>query len=261
MEEAGQLIEVVAEEVGPVVFEDLGEDFAELEELHGEGAFGRRGQGQVAGGRWVRSGSVGTWRLSLRGTDGVVSSSFSLPGFAKDALDADVAVLQVGRGVAGEGEHFVPGKGVVALAVGEEVGVFDGAEADDAGDLAALSFGEGGVFLGDDGEGALFGFVEEVGEPDGVAAAGFEGATVGAEDGAEPDVLEPGGGGGLPAVEDGEELAEVVLLAAVGDVEDGVGRIGALAVVERGEVWWWSWRRRRLFARGRGGGPTGRRVR
>ena len=147
-----------------------------------------------------------------------------------------MAVLQVGGGVAGEGEHFVPGKGVVALAVGEEVGVFDGAEADDAGDLAALGFGEGGVFLGDDGEGALLGFVEEVGEADGFAAAGFEGLAIGAEDGAEPDVVEAGGGGGLPAAEDGEELAEVVLLAAVGDVEDGVGRVGALAVVEGGEV-------------------------
>jgi hypothetical protein len=143
--------------------------------------------------------------------------------------------LEVGRCVAGEGEHLFPTENVVALAIGEEVRVFDGADADDACDFAAIVFVHGWAFLGDDGVGALFGFVEEVGEFYGFAAAGFKGLVIGAQNGAEPDVAEFCGGG-FPLVERGEELAEVELLAAIGDVDDFIGMPCLDAVGEGGEV-------------------------
>ena len=213
VEEAREFVEVIAEEIGAIIVEDLGEDFTELEEFEGEGEFGG-----VIEGEGERGGGV----LEV--------------GFAENALDADAAVLEVGGGIAGEGEHFVPRESVIALAIGEEIGVFDGADADDLGDGAAFGFWESGIFFGDDGEGAFFGFVEEVGEFDGLAAAGFEGSAIGAEDGAEPDVGEFGLGGGLPAAEDGEELVEVVLLSSVGDVEDGIWGVRLETVVESGEI-------------------------
>ena len=74
------------------------------------------------------------------------------------------------------------------MAIGHEVGVFDGAEADDAGDFLALRFGKIGVFFRDGFERALFGFVEQVGEFDGFAGAGLEGFAVVAENFAETDV-------------------------------------------------------------------------
>lgn len=40
MEEAGEFVEVIAEEIGAIIVEDLGEDFPELEEFEGEGEFG-----------------------------------------------------------------------------------------------------------------------------------------------------------------------------------------------------------------------------
>jgi len=59
-----------------------------------------------------------------------------------------------------------------------------------AGDVFALGFGEVGVFLGDEVEGAFLGFVEEVLELHRVARAGFEGLVVLAEHGAEGGVFE-----------------------------------------------------------------------
>ncbi len=213
-EVTGEVVEIVAEVIGAAVVGDGFEGETEEEEVFGQGDFGGVGEAELI----VRGAGVGGG------------------GFAEDAAGAGVGVLEVGGGIALEGEHLVPIEDVIALSVGEEVGVFDGAEADDAGDLASLGFVEVGAFLGDDGVGAILGFVEEVGQSDGIAGAGFEGFAVVAEDGAEPDVGELGGGFGVPALEDVEDLAEVELLAAVGDVEDGVWLPGFEAELEGGEV-------------------------
>ena len=53
-------------------------------------------------------------------------------GAAEDRADAGVRVLQVGAGVALEGEHAVPVEDVVAHALGGQVGVLDGADAERA---------------------------------------------------------------------------------------------------------------------------------
>jgi hypothetical protein len=59
---------------------------------------------------------------------------------AEDRADPHVGVLQIRRGVALEAEDLVPGKGVVALPVREEIGILHRAETDDARDLPALVF-------------------------------------------------------------------------------------------------------------------------
>ena len=109
---AGEVVEVVAEEVGAVIVGDGLEDEAEVEELAGEGEF-----------------------LGGSEEDGPGRDARVQVAFAEDAADAGVGVLEVGGGVAVEGEEFVPTEDVVALAVGEEIGVFEGAEADDTGNL------------------------------------------------------------------------------------------------------------------------------
>ncbi len=101
-----------------------------------------------------------------------------------------------------------------------EVGVFDRADADGAGDFALLFGGHAGGGLLDDVERAAFGFVEEEVEFDGGAGAGGEQALGQAHE-AEPDVAQAGLDAGF--ARNSEELAEVKLLAFVGDVDDGVG--------------------------------------
>ena len=71
-------------------------------------------------------------------------------------------------------EHFVPRENVIALPVRKQVGVFHRADSDDARDLAALGFGERRIFLRDDFQRALHGFVKQIGELDRLAAARFE---------------------------------------------------------------------------------------
>ena len=90
--------------------------------------------------------------------------------FAEDAFHAGVAVLHVGGGVAGHGEHLVVAKDVVAGAVVGEVGVFDRADADPLGDRAPIflgeeRFGAGIVVVADDLVGAFDGFIERLARP------------------------------------------------------------------------------------------------
>ena len=111
-------------------------------------------------------------------------------GFAEDAMHADVGVLQVGGGVAFEGKHAIPFEDVIADAVFGEVRIFDGSDADRMGDAMLKCRRKRGILLGDDCRGALLGFVEQVFELHRVAAAGFEGFSVGAEHGAKRGMLE-----------------------------------------------------------------------
>lgn len=117
-----------------------------------------------------------------------------------------------------------------------EVGVSDGAEAYDFCDVLAGRFIEEGVFVGNDIEGAVDGFLEEVFKFYGVTGACFDGFAVFAEDGAEPGVSEFGyfvAFCGEPFLDGSEEVFEVVLLAAVGDVDNFVD-FGDFDVVEDG---------------------------
>ena len=45
------------------------------------------------------------------------------PALAKNAPNTRIGVLQIGGGVALQGEHFVPVKNIVALAIIGEVGI------------------------------------------------------------------------------------------------------------------------------------------
>ena len=156
--------------------------------------------------------------------------------FAEDAADAREGVEQVRRGVADECEHGVPVEHVVALSVAGEVGVLDRADADNAGDVAPLLLGEVGVFFAHGVEGALLGLVEQTGEADDFAAARLERPAVLAKDRAEPDVVELHAVARFPAVVQLEELLEVQLLPAVGDVNDLARLPTVLPVLERREV-------------------------
>ncbi len=140
--------------------------------------------------------------------------------FVAHGGDAGVGVLEIGRGVAVHGQRFFPGEGDEALRVLAEVGVFDGTDADGAGNFFLLRF----VHVGAGGfhhfQGAGFGFVEQGFEFDDVAFAGGEGGFGQAHE-TEPDVGEFGVDAELFA--DVEELLEVQLLAFVGDVDDFQG--------------------------------------
>ena len=160
----------------------------------------------------------------------------SYVAFAEDAADAGVGVLQVRGGVAVQRQQLVPTENVIALAVGQQVGVFDRADADDAGDFAPRGFGQFRALLRHDFERALLGLVEEVGQLDGLAGAGFEGLAVLAQDGAEPDVGQFDFGLRMPAAEHGEELLEMELLAGIGDIDDLVGAPGLQPMRQGGEV-------------------------
>ena len=54
VEEAREFVEVIAEEIGAIIVEDLGEDFTELEEFEGEGEFGGVIEGIGGRGRCCR---------------------------------------------------------------------------------------------------------------------------------------------------------------------------------------------------------------
>lgn len=186
-EMTGEFVEVIAEEIRAIFFGGEFEDDAEIEQVFREGEFG----GLVERNFCIRALGAGD------------------AAFAEDAADARVRVLQVRRGVAVQREHLVPTEHVIALAVGEQVGVFDRAEADNARDLPALRLGQFGVLLGNDLERAFLGFVEQVGEFDGVARARLERLAILPKDRTEPDVREFDFRFGMPAAERGENLLEM----------------------------------------------------
>ena len=82
--------------------------------------------------------------------------------------------MKIRGGIAVEGEHFVPAKNIIALAIGQEISVLDSPQADGAGDFAALRLRKVGTFIRNDLESAFFGFVEEISEFHNFAGAGFE---------------------------------------------------------------------------------------
>ena len=88
-------------------------------------------------------------------------------------MDAGVGVLEIGGSVAIHGHHLVEVELIIAGAVLGEVGVFDGSDADDFGDLGAFLRAEFGAIFIDDTACDLYGFVEYAGESDGVSFAGM----------------------------------------------------------------------------------------
>ena len=146
--------------------------------------------------------------------------------FTENTVDTCDCVEQIGRGVALEAEEAIPTKDVVLCAVAGKVGVFYCTNTNGFSDLATLGFVEVWIFLGDDVEGAVAGFVEEFLEFNRFAGLGFKGLLVGPENGAPEDVvhlwlcitlgLEPFFGGE-------KKLLEMILLAGVGQVDDLVG--------------------------------------
>ena len=59
---------------------------------------------------------------------------------AENRADPDVSILQVGRCVSMQREHFVPGKNVIGHPILREIGVLDRADADLVGDVDFLAF-------------------------------------------------------------------------------------------------------------------------
>ena len=109
-------------------------------------------------------------------------------GAAEDRPDAGVGVLQVGRGVAVEGQHPVPVEDVVLDAVGRQVGVLDGADADRPGDCGPLLRSPGRGSSRPPPLGPLDGLVEQVDQLDRLTAAAAQHLVVGPEHVAERHV-------------------------------------------------------------------------
>ena len=125
-EGAGQLEQVGAEAVGRPPLERLPHGRLEPEDGEGQGPLLRRVEGRGDG---LDAGAVDA-------------------GAAEDRPDAGVGVLQVGARVAVEGQHALPVEDVVLDAIGREVGVLDGADADGSGDRGSLVRRQVGVLLG-----------------------------------------------------------------------------------------------------------------
>jgi len=121
-----------------------------------------------------------------------------------------------------QGQHFIPTKYVIALAIGQQIRVFDCAKSDYPRDFAPLVLGQFWAFFRDDIENAFLGFVEQVGEFDDFTRPSFERLAVFAQNGAEPDVSQFYDHFRTPEAKCREKLLEMQLLAAVGNIDDFV---------------------------------------
>ena len=90
VEGIGCLEEMIGQKVRTEVVEDQRDNFAELEKFLGQGKFGRFGKDHI-----LHTAELG-------------------PKFAENRPHAHVGILQVGRGIALQGEHLGPGKDVIA---------------------------------------------------------------------------------------------------------------------------------------------------
>ena len=130
-------------------------------------------------------------------------------------------------------------KHIIALAVRQQVGVFHRAKADDTRDFPALGFGQFGIFLRNNLERALLGFVEQIGQFHRLAAARFERFAILAENRAEPDMCQFRiwmRCFRMPFAERGKHLLKMQLLSSVGDVNDFVRMPRFQPVSQRGEI-------------------------
>src|SRR5258708_14897857 len=121
----GQLIKVVAEKVRAVLSANCLQHQAEVQQMSGESNFFSRKEikrGTLAGLRRCRT--PGSW-----GCAGKLS---------ENAADPGVGILQVWSGVAVQSQQLVPTENVVALAIRQEVRIFDRADADHSRNFAAL---------------------------------------------------------------------------------------------------------------------------
>ena len=210
VEGIGRLEEMVGQKVRTEVVEDQRDNFAELEKFLGQGKFGRFGQ------------------------DHILHAAEFGPKFAENRPHAHVGILQIGCGIALQGEHFGPGKDVVAHPVLGEFGIFDGAESHDTCDVFFFLGGQFRIFLLDHGPCPTDGLVDQVAQWDIVARAGLHEFVVLAENTAEGDMLEFRAQPHAPR--GGEHLLEVQLLRGSGHIPDGV-RVPSLdPVFNRGEV-------------------------
>ena len=153
--------------------------------------------------------------------------------FALDASHADIGVEQKDGGVAFETEHAVVAEGVVLHAVAGEVGILEGANAEDMGEMVDL-IGSGAA-LDENGAGLGDGLGEEVGELLGVAGAGLKLLAIGAEDEAEADVVRLNLGPTCELCSPKNHL-HVEALAGVYDDDDALGLLDKDAVADCGHI-------------------------
>ena len=216
--QAGEIVQVGAQEVRLALVGHLADHFAELH--------------QAGGQRLLRV--VLKLKIAAHLALHLVQRQ---PGLAEHAHHPGVGVQQIGRGVAVEAEHLIEIEDVVAAAVLAQVGVFDRADAHRAGDVAQLAVFQIRVFRAHQVIGALLRFVEQVDQFDGAAVAGLEGAAVRTIHGAEAHMRQVhafADEAGAPG--DGENLLEMQRLALVDEIQDAVGAQGAGAVAQRRQV-------------------------
>ena len=106
MEGVREFVEVVREEVRAKIVQDGGQRFRILQQFQPERPLGRFGE------------------QKLRRRVGAFS------GFAENRADADIGVLQVGRGIALERQKLVPRENIIGETVLRELRVFHRTKAD-----------------------------------------------------------------------------------------------------------------------------------
>ena len=162
-----------------------------------------------------------------------------LARLGEDRVDPGVGVEQVDGRVALKREHFVEREPVVGGPVALEVGVLDGAVAHGRRGLIELLVADIRAPLLDGRLAPNLGLVQELDEPDDVAAPAPELLAVLAEDQAERHVVDldlpifgqvAGLAGGL------EHHLKVDALSGVGDVDDPVGVLLLDAVLDGGHI-------------------------
>ena len=97
---------------------------------------------------------------------------FQDPGLAQDGADPGGGVLDVGSGVAGQGQHPVEVEDVFGVVPDGEVGVLDRADAHLPGRHGAFLVGELGTARVDHGAGAVHGLLQQGHELDRGAGSG-----------------------------------------------------------------------------------------
>src|SRR5262245_42256148 len=146
---SGKFVQVIAKEIWAIFFTSGFKNQAEVQKMFGERQF--FGCGKVDPASCLRDAAP-----------------------AENTANARISVLQIRSRISSQGEHFIPTEHIVALAIGQKVGVLDSADAHHASNLAPLRFGKLGVFFAHDHEGALFGFLEEIRKLHSIPSPRFE---------------------------------------------------------------------------------------
>ena len=166
-----------------------------------------------------------------------VKPSASILGLAEDTANSGVGILQVGGGVALEGQHGVPVKNIIIGSGFAQIGIFDRANTHLAGNHCDLLAAQIWVFFADQLLGSLYCFHQQIGQFDCAAGAGFKRLAIWTHHGAKGMVLKANVRGHEAGFATGnKDLLHMQGLAGVNKVQNAVCLQGADSVSEASQI-------------------------